>query len=89
MGPAHNTGVPAANLSRSLVLMCSETALMLAARSGVVAIVKGLLARGAAVQATNTWGDAALAYSAEKGFTEIIKELILAGADVDAVDKHG
>jgi hypothetical protein len=69
--------------------VCSETALMLAARSGVAALVTELLERGAAVQATNAWGDAALVYSAEKGFTEITKALILAGADVDALDKHG
>jgi len=62
-----------------------QTALMLATRTGSADIAKRLVARGADVNARETWrGQTALMWAADGGFAELCEYLIGQGADVAA-----
>jgi ankyrin repeat protein len=62
-----------------------ETALMVAARSGKSVVVKALVARGAAVNAQESWhGQTALMWAAGEGHADTIKTLVEVGADLKA-----
>ncbi len=63
-----------------------DTALMVAALNGHVAVVKQLRARGAEV---NFAGWTPLIYAATGGHDEIVRYLLAEGADVDAQSPNG
>ncbi len=66
-----------------------ETLLMTAARGGHVEAARLLLARGAEVDARETWhGQTALMWAAAQGHPEMLRELIAHGADVNARSHH-
>jgi uncharacterized protein len=61
-----------------------ETALMTCARTGKVDAAKALIARGAVVDARESWrGQTALMWAAAQGHPEMIRALVQAGADVN------
>jgi ankyrin repeat protein len=67
-----------------------ETVLMTAARTGVAAAVKTLLAHGADVNAKEAWrGQSALMWAAAEGHAETIQVLLEAGAQVNARSNAG
>ena len=63
-----------------------DTAIMVAALGGHLAIVKKLQARGAEI---NTPGWTPLAYAASTGQTEVVRYLLESGAKVDALSANG
>ena len=65
------------------------TALMIAAESGQVEVVKLLLDRGAAVNREDKQRLTALMWASGKGHLEIARLLLAAGADVHTVDVTG
>ncbi|HXJ44476.1 MAG TPA: ankyrin repeat domain-containing protein, partial [Bryobacteraceae bacterium] len=65
-----------------------ETALMTAARTGNLAIVKALLAAGAKVNVSETWrGQTPLMWAAAEGHVQVVEALIAAGAEINARSK--
>jgi ankyrin repeat protein len=60
--------------------------LLAAARKGDVDAVKALLAKGADVNAKNSYGATALSYAADKGHLEVVKVLLENKADVNTKD---
>ncbi len=67
-----------------------ETALMSAARAGVLGNVKTLVAHGAKVNATEQWrSQTALMWAAAEGHANVVKALVEAGADVKARSRNG
>ena len=72
------------------VLAEGETALMTAARTGMVEAVELLLARGAHVDAAESWrGQTALMWAAAEGNAEVVAVLLAHGADVGAASRNG
>lgn len=65
-----------------------HTALMQAAKSGDIELVRDLLRRGASVEMTSQKGKTALHYAAANGHVEIVKLLIEAGSDVNLRDNE-
>ena len=63
-----------------------HTALMQAAKSGDVEVVKDLLNRGAALDARSEKGKTALHYAAANGHVDVVKLLIEHRAEIDARD---
>ncbi len=62
-----------------------ETALMTASRTGKIDAVKSLLARGANVNAKESWrGQTALMWAAAEGNADVVQTLAAHGADVSA-----
>src|SRR5262245_43542749 len=60
--------------------------LLAAAKRGDADAVKALLAKGADVNAKNSYGATALSYAADKGHIEVVKLLLQNKADVNAKD---
>jgi ankyrin repeat protein/outer membrane protein assembly factor BamB len=60
--------------------------LLAAAKKGDADAVKALLARGADVNAKNSYGATALSFAADKGHVEVVKLLLQNKADVNAKD---
>jgi ankyrin repeat protein/outer membrane protein assembly factor BamB len=60
--------------------------LLAAAKKGDADAVKALLARGADVNAKNSYGATALSFAADKGHLEVVKVLLQNKADVNAKD---
>ena len=65
------------------------TALMFAARSGEVEMVKYLVSRGADVKAKSNDGDTVLMFAAERGKVKMVKYLVSREADVKAKRNDG
>ncbi len=84
--PPSSNGLLKAGVDPNAVTTEGETALMTAARTGVVAAAKVLLDHGAKVDAREQWhGQTALMWAVNEQHPAMVKELIAHGADVNAV----
>jgi ankyrin repeat protein len=70
-----------AGADANATLRGGETALMTAARTGILDVVDALLAGGAEVQAVDRNGQSAVMWAAAEGHAEVVQTLIDAGAD--------
>lgn len=66
-----------------------RTTLGLAAHCGLARTVKSMLAAGAAVNQTDTWGGTALFDAAQEGHRQVVKILLSAGANPDMKRRDG
>src|SRR5581483_262149 len=82
--------VNAAEPDGTTALPAGETALMTAARTGSVPVIRALLAHGADVNAREGWkGQTALMWAAAENNAAAVKVLVEAGADVNARSRSG
>ena len=73
---AHGSNVNAINND-------GNTALIWAARKGLLDIAKGLLKNGASVNHKNIYGFSAIIYASEHGFKDMVMELASNGANIN------